>query len=466
MLFNSLHFLFFLPIVLFLFYKTEGKAQRVVLFLSSVYFYSVLKLAFLPLLFLSLLVTYYTSLRIESSSSVSKKKLWLFLCLLCNVGILVFFKYTDFLRSIYYDLIVQQEFTEQHKYNLVLPLGISFYTFQAIAYAVDVYRGVIPSEKRFFRFSLFLVFFPQLVAGPIIRAAVLIPQFFETHKFSKQQIFEGLEDVTTGIFKKTMIADPIAVVLKPLYSDPSAYSSSACFFASLLFSVQIYCDFAGYSDIAIGVGKMMGFKIPLNFQRPFLAASSMEIWQRWHISLSTWLRDYVYIPLGGSRVGRVRNYFNLFITMTVGGIWHGAAWTFIIWGLVHSFFQMTERFFKDMGWSWLFAKVPHFVRVLYAFWVFSFAAIFFRAESYKKAMIQISSFFYLTDGKELQVTASVLVPVFFLFIWEIAEEKAWTLPKENPLAQKWKLICMSTVLFLAFMIYTVTASPQFYYFVF
>lgn len=470
MLFNSLHYFIFCFITIPIFFLLNEKKQRTFLLWISVYFYACLKIIFLPILLLSFISTFYTSIKIDESKEKFKKRIWLFLSLFVNLGILLFFKYTDFLRSIYYDVI---HYTGSDKifepYNIILPLGISFYTFQAIAYTIDIYREEIPAEKDFSRFSLFLLFFPQLVAGPIMRASVLIHQFDGRKYFSKKNLNEGLPLIAFGIFKKTIIADPISTLITPIYNNPSDYNALTILCAMMFFSIQIYCDFAGYSDIAIGTGKILGFEIPLNFKRPFLAASTTELWQRWHISLSTWLRDYVYISLGGNRGFKIQKYFNLFITMVIGGIWHGAAWTFVLWGTLNAIILTTERYFSDNNWLGPFQKIPRFIKIIFTFLVFVFSGHFFRAPNMNNALIMYSKLANISEYFQSSpiLIPSILIPMFALVLYEIAEEMNMIVfIKENYYFSKLIQPVTFAIFFVSFMIYTVTSSPQFYYFQF
>lgn len=469
MLFNSLHFIVFCLLIIPIFFVLNNRKQKILLLFSSFYFYSCLKVEFLPLLLVSFIATFWTSILIHESKELLYKKLWLFLCLFVNLVILVFFKYTDFLRSIYYDLMylfgLNYSSSFVH-YNFILPLGISFYTFQAIAYAIDVYRGQIPAEKSFFKFSLFLIFFPQLVAGPIIRASVLIPQFDTKKYFHKENLLAGLSLVAMGMFKKTLIADPISDLITPVYANPNEYNSIALVIAYFLFSVQIYCDFAGYSDIAIGIARVMGYEIPANFIRPYFAKSPADVWKRWHISLSSWLRDYVFFPLGGSRCSQNRIYINLFATMIIGGIWHGAAWTFVLWGSIHAFALVIEKILDDRNYLTPFTKLPLLVKVLLTFNLFAFGAFFFRSLSIESSLVHLKKMFLFQSGKDIGLTYSIFILVLVLFIIEFVEEYKLQDKFSFAYSKEIKYIITFTVIILSTMIYTVTSSPQFYYFQF
>ncbi len=471
MLFNSLDFFIFLAVLLPLFFAVNEKRQRILLFWFSLFFYGSLKTVFVPLIFISFAATWHSSLKIQESSDIFRKKIYLLYCLIVNLGILVFFKYTDFFLGAWNDMmhISGSSGPDAKMLGLVLPLGISFYTFQAVAYAVDVYRNKIPAENSFFRFSLFLLFFPQLVAGPIMRAEDLMHQFTGRKTFNSADFSAGATLMAWGFFKKTIVADPIGTAISPVFQNPELYDSASCFLAAFLFAVQIYCDFAGYSDIAIGIGRILGFNIPLNFDRPFFASSITELWRRWHISLSLWLRDYVFISLGGSRVGRFRGYLNLFITMLVGGFWHGANWTFIFWGGINGTVLCLEKYFNEKGWSTFFEKIPRPLHTVYAFTVFLAGAVFFRADSISTGLIfyrkigTLESGLFHSDLLNSKITAAVLI----LFIIELLEEtKYLERVKEILRFETYRKEFLVGFYLMLLMVYTVITSPQFYYFQF
>ena len=472
MLFNSLQYFLFLIILLPIFFLSNGRNQKKILFLFSLYFYSCLKIVFVPLLFFSFLVTHFTSLFIYRSETGKKKNFYLLISLVVNLGLLFLFKYADFIRSIENDILILLGIPIQSNFEpwgLILPLGISFYTFQALAYTIDIYRGKLKPEENFFDFSLFLLFFPQLVAGPIMRASELIYQFREKKYWDGDRVLGGIGIISLGYLKKTIIADPIANAIQPIYAHPGEYNWFSLLLALFLFTIQIYCDFAGYSDIAIGTGKILGFDIPKNFERPFLSKSVTETWRRWHISLSSWLRDYVYISLGGNRVSKYRNYFNLFATTVIGGFWHGANWTFIIWGGINGVFTVIERIFTEKGWIKSFVAIPSPIKILYSFLIFMSGAHFFRSDSVSSTLYSYGRIFSLADGilePELY-SMRILVPVLILIALEISQEM--NLNKkilEYPITGKILLPIQVTILILCLFIFAVASSPQFYYFQF
>lgn len=470
MLFNSLQYFVFFLVLLPIFFNLSAKNQRYLLFFFSLYFYSCLKLVFVPLLFFSFLITHLTSLAIFHEESIIKKKLYLTTNLFTNLGLLGLFKYADFIRYIEYDVYTLLNISSlpPEPWGFILPLGISFYTFQAIAYTMDVYRNKLIPEKSFFNFSLFLLFFPQLVAGPIMRASELMHQFQSKKNWNKDKAMEGLGILCMGFFKKTIIADPITNIIQPIYSNPSEHNAISNLVGLFLFTIQIYCDFSGYSDIAIGSGKILGFEIPKNFERPFLSSSVTITWRRWHISLSTWLRDYVYISLGGNRVSTFRNFFNLFMTTLVGGFWHGANWTFIIWGTINGIFTIIEKIFTDKGWDSFFIRIPHPLRVLYSFLIFMIGANFFRSESVSHCFQSFKQIFTLSRGLQAEgFELRIFLPIFFLFLIEVLEEINYL----NKIISTDFYKAVRTPIFIGIlticiMIYTVVSSPQFYYFQF
>ena len=279
---------------------------------------------------------------------ITHKRKWLYLSLLTNLGILFGFKYFNFINDNLQQLFDQiNVFYNVPAFDVLLPVGISFYTFQTLSYTIDVYNGKTKAQKHLGVFAVFVSFFPQLVAGPIERSHRLLPQFFIKHEFNYDRVRHGLQQMIWGFFKKVVIADRLAIVVDGVYNNLDDYSGLALIVATIFFTFQIYCDFSGYSDIAIGSARVMGFELMDNFKRPYFSKSISEFWKRWHISLSTWFRDYLYIPLGGNKVVKWRWYYNLFITFLVSGFWHGANWTFIAWGALHGIYLITAIILKN-----------------------------------------------------------------------------------------------------------------------
>jgi D-alanyl-lipoteichoic acid acyltransferase DltB (MBOAT superfamily) len=336
LLFNSVEYLLlFLPAVVLLHFAAPPRWRWAVLLAASCVFYGRWSIPYLGLVFASTLVAYLAALAIARAESRRAQRAALALCLASMLGVLFAFKYWGFFASsaewVLARLGVEESFGAL---DVLLPVGISFYTFQAIGYVVDVYRGLRP-ETHLGRFALFKLFFPQLVAGPIERANQLLPQLREERRFDAAQLADGLQLLLWGLFKKVVIADRLALYVDAVYGNVGEHHASTFVLATYAFAVQIYCDFSGYSDIAVGSARMLGIDLMRNFRRPYFATGAQDFWRRWHISLSSWLRDYLYIPLGGNRGGAVRTYANLFATMLLGGLWHGASWTFVVWGALH-----------------------------------------------------------------------------------------------------------------------------------
>ncbi len=375
MLFNSFEFLIFFPVVVIMYFLLPFRFRWVLLLAASYFFYMSWKMEYALLLAGSTLVDYYAALRMEALLERAQRKKWLILSLCSNLGILAVFKYSDFFYSNVVDVAnAMGSDVEFNALKLLLPVGISFYTFQTLSYSIDVYRGM-KAEKHLGKFALYVSFFPQLVAGPIERASRLLPQFGTAFHFHDERVKEGLKQMLWGLFKKIVIADRLAVIVNMAYNDTGSYEGSTLLLATYCFAIQIYCDFSGYSDIAIGAAKVMGYDLMDNFKVPYLSRSIREFWSRWHISLSTWFRDYLYIPLGGNKVVRWRWYYNLFIVFVVSGFWHGANWTFIIWGALHGLYLVGGILLGDNKAP----KKGQWWRILLTFHLVLLAWVFFRA---------------------------------------------------------------------------------------
>jgi len=344
MLFNSIHFLIFFPIVVALYFFIKHKYRWILLLLASYYFYMSWKPEYVILIIVSTLVDYGAALLMDKTQNEKSRKLFLLLSLITNLGLLFAFKYFNFVSSAVADFfnLFSIQFSSPAS-NVLLPVGISFYTFQTLSYTIDVYKRKIKPEKHLGIFAVYVSFFPQLVAGPIERAKNLLPQFFERHKFSYYGTVSGLRLILWGLFKKIVIADGLALFVDKIYGNVGSYSGVSLILATLFFAFQIYCDFSGYSDIAIGSARVMGFRLMDNFRAPYLAKTITDFWRRWHISLYSWLKDYIYFPLGGKRVRASRWYFNIFFVFLISGLWHGANWTFIVWGVLHGFYLIFSK---------------------------------------------------------------------------------------------------------------------------
>lgn len=396
MLFNSFEFVIFFVIVFFIYYKTYDRLrfQNALLLVASYIFYGWWDWRFLSLIIISSISDFFIGRAIHHNNNKKHRKQLLILSLLINLGILGFFKYYNFFVQSFTDFLAFFGFESNPVFlNIVLPVGISFYTFQTMSYTIDIYRGKMKSTDNLLEFMTFVSFFPQLVAGPIERASHLLPQFGKKRSFDIFEFKEGTKQAFWGLFKKIVIADNCAFYANQIFENSDSYPGSVLVIGVVLFAFQIYGDFSGYSDIAIGIARMMGIDLMQNFKSPYLAENIQDFWRRWHISLSTWFRDYVYIPLGGSKVdSSLRRSMNIIITFTVSGFWHGANWTFIIWGFLHSIF-----YFIQIGYSkrtasikLLPSKLVQVFNILITFIAVTFAWIFFRAESFGHAMDYIS----------------------------------------------------------------------------
>ena len=333
MLFNSIQFLIFFPLVTLIYFLLPHKYRWIHLLLSSCIFYIAFIPVYILILIFTIIIDYIAGIMIETRQD-KKRKSFLIMSIVANVGVLAVFKYYNFFLNNVNDLLLSFHITT-HSFPLlgiILPIGLSFHTFQAMSYTIEVYRGNQKAERHFGIYSLYVMFYPQLVAGPIERPQNLLHQFREKHPFNSQNLLDGLRLMLWGFFKKVVIADRVSQYVTTVYGAPEHYHYLNLVIATLFFFVQIYCDFSGYSDIAIGAARVMGFKLMTNFNRPYFSRNIQEFWRRWHISLSTWFKDYVYISLGGNRKGIKRMYFNLAVVFLLSGFWHGANWTYIIWG--------------------------------------------------------------------------------------------------------------------------------------
>jgi len=374
---------------------------------ASYFFYGWWDWRFCGLLALNAVMNYAAARLIEGVNAQEIKKILLGAALALNLAILAVFKYLDwFLQSLSDALIFIGLERDLPLFNLVLPVGISFFTFQGISYVVDVYRGQVKAERSLFDVALYISFFPQLVAGPIVRAADFLPQLKKRPVLTTDRVGFGMVLIVVGLFKKMIVANYLATLyVDDIFFDPLGRAPFDLLFGVYGYAVQIYCDFSGYSDIAIGIAALLGYHFSANFNQPYRATSMRDFWRRWHLSLSTWLRDYLYIPLGGSKGGRMKTARNLLLTMLLGGIWHGAAWTFVIWGMLHGLVLVAERAFaRGMR------RVPTFIGVALTFHLVCLAWIFFRSETLQNALSYGAGLFS-TNGREIEIT-----PFIFLLI--------------------------------------------------
>lgn len=378
--FNSLAYAVFLPVVFGIYWILPDKWRWLVLLVASYFFYMNWNVKYSLLIFFVTAVTYTAALLLERTASAKRRKAVLFISLLVCLGLLFFFKYFNFVSESIFALLGMFSIPAQPiTLSLLLPVGISFYTFQTASYVIDVYRGEVEAERHFGKYAVFVSFFPQLVAGPIERTSRLLPQIKGKHCFDYEQATYGMKLMAWGYFKKLAIADVLAVHVDKVFDAPRDFQGFAIVIAMVSFSIQIYCDFSGYSDIAIGTAKLFGIDLMKNFDSPYFASNVRGFWQRWHISLSTWFRDYVYIPLGGNRVSAFRHNLNLLITFLASGLWHGANWTFIAWGGIHGVAQVVENvFWRGKSES----RVPKVMRIGLMFVFLTVAWSVFQAQSF------------------------------------------------------------------------------------
>lgn len=433
MLFNSIDFAFFLPVVFFLYWFVANKnikLQNWLILVSSYIFYGWWDWRFLSLLFISTIVDYLVGVNLHSQENPLKRKILLTISIVSNLGMLGFFKYYNFFLD---------NFVEAYTFfggqisprglNVILPVGISFYTFQTLSYAIDIYRRKLEPTRDFVAFASFVTFFPQLVAGPIERATNLLPQFFKKRELYYSDAVDGLRQILWGLFKKIVIADNSAYFANEIFNNSQDYGGSTLLLGTFFFAIQIYGDFSGYSDIAIGTARLFGFTLMRNFAFPYFSRDIAEFWRRWHISLSTWFRDYLYIPLGGSKGGKFMKVRNTFIIFLVSGFWHGANWTFLIWGLLNAIYFLplllankNRENLDVVAKGKIFPTIRDFSKILATFLLTLLAWIFFRAQSVTDAFniigsIFSSSLFTIPNVPIRAVLILTLITIFMIIEW-------------------------------------------------
>ena len=454
MLFNSLEFLVFFAIVVAAYFAIHHKYRWVLLLTASYYFYMCWDYRYVLLILATTTVNYLSGIHIYRTNNKKLKNFYLVLGLVTSLGILFFFKYFNFFGdSINFLFSKFNIFYRVPAYHFLLPVGISFYTFQTLSYTIEVYKNKQEPEYHFGIFALYVSFFPQLVAGPIERSTNLLPQLYKKVEFSYSRIRDGILFMLWGFFKKVVIADRLSEYVNIVYNNPKDHSGIQLVLGTVFFAFQIYCDFSGYSDIAIGSAKIMGIDLMTNFNRPYLSKSIQEFWRRWHISLSTWFRDYLYIPLGGSRVAKWRWQYNLFITFLISGLWHGANWTFVIWGALHGFYMIfaiwTAKIREKIN-SFIFGKKEYLFKisqVITTIFLAWFAWIFFRANSFGEAILIIKRIFIPSTGElNLFSNKSDFILALFLIgllsVVEILEERIqlYSLLKKQIKPIKWIIL--------------------------
>jgi len=402
--FNSLDFAIFLPIVFIVYWFITNrnlKLQNFIIVLASYVFYGWWDWRFLSLIIFSTIIDYSVGLRFSNTTKPSERKFLLMISLAINLGLLGFFKYFNFFIESFNAAFASAGIhTNMSSLNIILPVGISFYTFQTMSYTIDIYRNKIEPTKNILAFMAFVSFFPQLVAGPIERASHLLPQFLKNRKFDYKQASSGIKLIAWGFFKKVVIADNAAQLVNEIFKNYPNESYISLILGTILFAFQIYCDFSGYSDIAIGLGRILGFDLMYNFKFPYFSSNIREFWNRWHISLSSWFRDYIYITLGGNKVSQYRVLFNTFCVFVLSGFWHGANWTFVFWGFLHALFFMPIILLRDRFPKENFSMNIKRLSFIFAnFGLVCLAWVFFRAENIQDAFLYLRQIFTLTGGQ-------------------------------------------------------------------
>jgi alginate O-acetyltransferase complex protein AlgI len=474
MLFNSFEFGVFFITVYCLYLILNHKWQNRMLLVASYIFYGSWDWRFLSLIWISTVLDYVCGIKIYETNNAKKRRFFLFLSIFGNLLILGFFKYFNFFAANLQELLNFFGFSIHSRFlNILLPVGISFYTFQTMSYTIDIYKKEMMPTRKFFDFALFVAFFPQLVAGPIERAKDLLPQMLSPRKLNLNKFYEGCYLIFWGLFQKMFVADNLSKIVDPVFSAASPYNGAMVLVAVYAFAFQIFCDFAGYSNIARGLGKCMGFEIMVNFNLPYFSTNPRDFWNRWHISLSSWLRDYLYIPLGGNRKGPVTTYRNLAITMLLGGLWHGAAWTFVVWGAYQGMLLMlhrsTEPWLRKISFTknafaeklWFFLRVACFFQIVCIGW------IIFRAQSLNQIFYMLKSVF-LNFNLTAQVLASFKSLLFYTFVLMCVQ---WLQFKKRDLFFVRSLTpviktAFYALIFYLLFVYSAPSSKEFIYFQF
>lgn len=449
MIFNSLDFLIFFVIIIFLFFSLPHKYRKILLLIASYFFYGYWNPAYLILIFVSTAADFYVAKSIYNTKNLKKRKILLTISIVINIGILFTFKYLNFLAQTL-NIVHQGD----KLINVLLPVGISFYTFQTISYSIDVYRRKIRSEDNIIDFSLFVVFFPQLVSGPIERASKFLPQLKQKVTFDPKRITLGLLLMLYGFFLKVVVADNLSVFVEEVFDKPQAYQGINVAIAVFFFSFQIYSDFFGYTNIARGIALIIGIELSVNFKQPFFASSIKDFWRRWHISLSTWFKDYVYISLGGKKNNTLRWILAIIITYGLSGIWHGANWTFLIWGLLNALIYLIEKFFSkktSTSTSTQHSIVKKLSKIIITFSIINFLWFFFRANSITDSLLLIKNFF-TPDFKITFNHKLIIMNLCFILIVVVADFLSRKKELHIRLSETSLIVRLSVVYVLIFMI--------------
>ncbi len=477
MLFNSIPYLIFLPVVFILYWKVfngSGRFQNYLLLAASYFFYAWWDYRFLGLIIFSSALDYILSLKISQSKRKQTRKIWLGISLFSNLGLLAYFKYFNFFLESWSEAWSQLGFEMNYSsWSIILPVGISFYTFQTLSYTIEVFKERMEPTKDFLKFSLYVAFFPQLIAGPIERAQNLLPQLNLKRNFNFQQAREGLHLIIWGLFKKVVIADTCAIYVNEIFDNHENMNSLSLILGAVYFAFQIYGDFSGYSDMAIGTARLFGINLMQNFNYPYFSRNLGEFWRRWHISLSTWFRDYLYIPIGGSRTNRIHTIRNIFVIFLVSGLWHGANWTFIVWGGIHALFFIpvllvgrNRKYLDTAGKNHYLPGIKETVQMLYTFGIVTIGWIFFRADSFSTAIDYLKGIIELNNF-DLQYLAierynvDIIALIFFFIAFEWHHRKT-----EHPFKGDFKKLKLILILLLILTLGVFSDYQEFIYFQF
>jgi alginate O-acetyltransferase complex protein AlgI len=467
MLFNSFEYLLFLPVVSALYFLLGQRSRLWLLLLASCFFYGFFVPKYLLVLFGIILIDFFAGIMIHNSTTGSRKKLFLTLSVVSNLSILVFFKYTNFLieninllaRSIHWNYSIEA-------LAIILPIGLSFHTFQSLSYVMDIYRGKWTAEKDLLSYSVYVLYFPQLVAGPIERPGNMFPQLAKKHDFDYERIVQGLYLIAQGLFKKCILSDGVALLINEVFMNPRSYGGLMVVIASSATALRCYGDFSGYSDIARGSSKIFGIEVMKNFNKPFFSTSMTEFWKRWHISLSSWFKDYLYIPLGGNRKGPIRSRVNIMITFVLSGFWHGPSWQFILWGATQGAYLLFEEFFGErLGIS----RWPVWLGRLYVFFALMVSWIFFRSDSMECVQELFKGlfrpFFMGFDLIRTDILVEFLVLLVGMYVLEWWDERVpfWERVRSLSWERRWMVYWALVIVFLFCAHF---AGEQFIYFQF
>ncbi|MBJ6108273.1 MBOAT family protein [Hymenobacter sp. BT523] len=473
MLFNSIQFLIFFVVVTTTYFLIPHRFRWFLLLAASCVFYAAFIPIYLLILFGTIVIDYIAGIQIEKAEG-ARRKSFLILSLVANIGVLAVFKYYNFFIDNINFLLQQSHVAADglDYLRIALPIGLSFHTFQAMSYTIEVYRGNVPAERNFGIYALYVMFYPQLVAGPIERPQAVIHQFYEEKHFDFERVIVGLERILWGLFKKVVVSDLLGIYVNSIYNHHESNTGLTLLVATYGFAFQIYCDFSGYSDIALGTAQVMGFKLMENFNLPYFSKSVTEFWRRWHISLSSWLRDYLYISLGGNRKGTVKTYRNLMLTMLLGGLWHGASWNFVIWGFLNGAYLSLEKMFGVDVKSGSKYSLPYkLLRIFITFHLICFTWVFFRATSFSQAFYIITHIFNPTNFWNLRIQdtgifASMSLGVVLLLLFEYLYLRKRHIAEITP-AYSWKWpMAFSMVLIFLIVGFGVSGGDQFIYFQF